>query len=71
MREYAIVKNTLTKIAARDAGVEGLDDLLNGPSAIAFVTGDVVEAAKGLKTFGKGSPGPRGHQGGFLDGKRS
>ncbi len=66
--EYAIVKNTLTKIAARDAGVEGLDDLLNGPSAIAFVTGDVVEAAKGLKTFGKDHPALV-VKGGFLDGK--
>jgi large subunit ribosomal protein L10 len=44
---YAVVKNTLTKIAARDAGVEGLDSLLEGPSAIAFVSGDAVDAAKG------------------------
>ena len=36
---YAVVKNTLTKIAAKEAGVEGLDDLLTGPTAIAFVTG--------------------------------
>lgn len=53
---YAVVKNTLTKIAAKEAGVEGIDDLLTGPSAIAFVTGDPVEAAKGLRDFAKANP---------------
>ena len=53
---YAVVKNTLTKIAAKDAGVDGLDDLLVGPSAIAFVKGDPVEAAKGLRDFAKVHP---------------
>ena len=53
---YAVVKNTLTRIAAREAGVEGLDDLLVGPSAIAFVKGDPVAAAKGLKNFAKDNP---------------
>ena len=53
---YAVVKNTLTKIAARDAGVEGVEDLLAGPSAIAFVKGDPVEAAKGLRDFAKIHP---------------
>ena len=53
---YAVVKNTLTKIAAKDAGVEGLDDLLVGPSAIAFITGDPVETAKGLRDFAKAQP---------------
>ena len=64
---YAVVKNTLTKIAAKDAGVEGLDDLLAGPSAIAFVHGDPVEAAKGLRDFAKSNP----HlviKGGYMDG---
>jgi large subunit ribosomal protein L10 len=64
---YAVVKNTLTKIAAKDAGVEGLDDLLVGPSAVAFVKGDPVEAAKGLRDFAKENP----HlviKGGVLDG---
>ncbi len=51
--EYAVVKNTLTKIAARNAGVEGLDDDLKGPSAIAFVHGDPVAVAKGLRAFAK------------------
>ena len=55
-RTYAVVKNTLTKIAASEAGVEGLDDLLAGPSAIAFVKGDPVEAAKGLRDFAKANP---------------
>ena len=50
---YTVAKNTLVKRAAKEAGVEGLDDLLTGPTAIAFVTGEVVEAAKALKTFTK------------------
>jgi large subunit ribosomal protein L10 len=53
---YSVVKNTLTKIAARQASVEGLDHLLSGPSAIAFVAGDPVEAAKGLRDFSKANP---------------
>ena len=54
--EYAVVKNTLTKIAAKNAGVEGLDDSLQGPSAIAFVHGDPVAVAKGLRAFAKAHP---------------
>jgi large subunit ribosomal protein L10 len=54
--EYAVVKNTLTKIAAKNAGVEGLDDELKGPSAIAFVHGDPVAVAKGLRAFAKANP---------------
>lgn len=50
---YTVAKNTLVKRAAKEAGVEGLDDLLTGPTAIAFVTGEVVDAAKALKTFTK------------------
>ena len=53
---YAVVKNTLTKIAAREAGVDALESLLEGPSAIAFVTGDPVEVAKSLKNFGRDNP---------------
>ena len=53
---YAVVKNTLTAIAAKEAGVEGLDADLAGPSAIAFVSGDPVEAAKGLRDFAKANP---------------
>ena len=65
---YAVVKNTLTKIAAKEAGVEGLDADLNGPSAIAFVTGDPVEAAKGLRDFAKANPALV-IKGGVLDGR--
>jgi len=64
---YAVVKNTLTKIAARDAGVSGLDDLLAGPSAIAFVKGDPVDAAKGIRAFAKDNPALV-IKGGLMDG---
>ena len=64
---YAVVKNTLTEIAAKEAGVEGLDADLKGPSAIAFVTGDPVEAAKGLRDFAKANPALV-IKGGVLDG---
>src|SRR5881397_2775634 len=50
---YAVVKNTLTKRAASDAGVAIDEALLVGPTAIAFVSGDPVEAAKGLRDFAK------------------
>ena len=53
---YAVVKNTLTSIAAKQAGVDVSDAHLAGPSAIAFVTGDPVEAAKGLRDFAKANP---------------
>jgi large subunit ribosomal protein L10 len=54
--EFAVVKNTLTKIAAERAGVDGLADLLVGPSAVAFVKGDAITAAKALKAFAKENP---------------
>jgi len=54
--DYAVVKNTLAKIAAKNSGIEGFDDLLTGPTAIAFIKGDVVEAAKGLRDFAKANP---------------
>jgi len=54
--KYSVVKNTLTKIAAKNAGVEISDDLLVGPSAVAFIKGDAVEAAKSLKNFQKENP---------------
>jgi len=53
---YAVVKNTLAKIAAKQSGIDGFDDLLTGPTAIAFIKGDVVEAAKGLRDFAKANP---------------
>ncbi|MDI2126902.1 50S ribosomal protein L10 [Yinghuangia seranimata] len=66
--EYAVVKNTLTKIAANEAGITELDDLLVGPSAVAFVTGDPVEAAKSLRDFAKANP-LLVIKGGVLEGK--
>lgn len=65
---YAVVKNTLAKIAANEAGISGFDDLLTGPTAIAFINGDVVEAAKGLRDFAKANP-TLVIKGGVLDGK--
>jgi large subunit ribosomal protein L10 len=53
---YAVVKNTLTQIAANEAGISSFDDQLAGPSAIAFVHGDTVAAAKALRDFSKANP---------------
>ena len=53
---YAVVKNTLTKIAANAAGISSFDDQLAGPSAIAFVHGDTVAVAKALRDFAKANP---------------
>lgn len=67
--QFRVVKNTLTKIAAREAGLgEELSPLLSGPSAVAFVHGDVSQAAKGLLDFAKANPALV-IKGGLLDGK--
>ena len=66
--DYAVVKNTLAKLAASQAGMAGFDELLIGPTAIAFLKGDVVEAAKGLRDFAKAHPALI-IKGGYLDGK--
>jgi large subunit ribosomal protein L10 len=65
---YTVSKNTLTKIAAHEAGIADIDALLTGPTAIAFVKGDPVEAAKGLRDFAKTHP-LLVVKGGVLDGK--
>jgi large subunit ribosomal protein L10 len=66
---FAVVKNTLTKIAVTEAGLsDQLSSMLAGPSAVAFVDGDVVEAAKGLRDFAKAHP-LLVIKGGVLDGK--
>jgi large subunit ribosomal protein L10 len=65
---YAVVKNTLTQIAASQAGVQAFDGLLTGPTAIAFINGDVVEAAKGLRDFARANPALV-IKGGVLEGK--
>lgn len=51
--KYAVVKNTLTEIAAKNAGVDAFEGMLNGPTAIAFIRGDAVAAAKSLTDFAK------------------
>ena len=66
--EYHVAKNTLIKIAANEQGIEGLDDLLVGPTAVAFIKGEAVDAAKVMKKFNKD------HdafviKGGYMDGK--
>src|SRR5215213_7137711 len=53
---YAVSKNTLTMIAAREAGIDGLDEQLVGPTAIAFIDGDPVVVAKGLRDFARTNP---------------
>jgi large subunit ribosomal protein L10 len=66
---FSVVKNTLTKIAATEAGVTSdLTQMLSGPSAIAFVRGDIVEAARGLRDFSRANPFLV-IKGGVLDGK--
>ena len=65
---YAVVKNTLTKIAANEAGIDSLDDMLAGPSALAFVHGDPVSVAKALRDFAKVNPNLV-VKGGYFDGR--
>ncbi|HCM81046.1 MAG TPA: 50S ribosomal protein L10 [Corynebacterium stationis] len=64
---YAVAKNTLTEIAAKEAGVEGLESHLTGPTAIAFVTGDPVNVAKALRDFAKDND-KLVLKGGYMDG---
>jgi large subunit ribosomal protein L10 len=65
---YAVVKNTLTDIAAKEAGVTAFDGQLTGPSAIAFVTGDPVETARSMRDFARENPALV-IRGGLLEGK--
>lgn len=65
--QYRVVKNTLTKIAAKEAGFNELDEFFTGSSAVAFVTGDPVAAAKGLRDFAKDNPALE-IKGGIVDG---
>lgn len=66
--EYKVVKNTLTKIAVSEAGVEGLDTYLEGPTAIAFSKEDPVAPAKILSNFAKNNDKLK-IKGGLLTGK--
>ncbi|QMV86197.1 50S ribosomal protein L10 [Corynebacterium hindlerae] len=65
--QYSVAKNTMIKLAAKEAGIEGLDDLLTGPTAIAFIKGEAVDAAKALKKFG-GDNKAFVVKGGYMDG---
>jgi large subunit ribosomal protein L10 len=65
---YRVAKNTLVKRAAEDAGVNGLEQLLVGPTAITFITGEPVDAAKALRDFAKTNQGLV-IKGGFMDGR--
>jgi large subunit ribosomal protein L10 len=64
---YRVAKNTLTTIAAREAGMEGLEDFLSGPTALVFCEDDPVGPAKALKAFAKDHPALE-FKGGYLDG---
>lgn len=66
--DYRVAKNTLTKIAAKQAGVDAFDSLLTGPTAIVFIKGDPVEVAKSLREFSKTNP-MLVVKGGMLEGK--
>jgi large subunit ribosomal protein L10 len=64
---YRVAKNTLVKRAAEDAGVQ-IDELLVGPTAITFITGEPVDAAKALRDFAKANQGLV-IKGGYMDGR--
>jgi large subunit ribosomal protein L10 len=65
---YRVAKNTLVKRAAENAGIQGLDALFTGPTAIAFVDGEPVDAAKALRDFAKDNKGLV-IKGGYMDGR--
>ncbi|SBS75883.1 50S ribosomal protein L10 [uncultured Mycobacterium sp.] len=65
---YTVAKNTLVKRAASDAGIEGLDELFAGPTAIAFIKGEPVDAAKAIKKFAKDNKALV-IKGGYMDGR--
>ena len=65
---YSVAKNTLVKRAAAEAGIEGLDEFFAGPTAIAFVNGEAVDAAKAIKKFAKDNKALV-IKGGYMDGR--
>ena len=65
---YAVAKNTLALLAAREAGIEGIDSTLTGPTAFTFITGDIAKVTKGLRDFAKAHPF-LAIKGGVLEGK--
>ena len=66
--KYRVAKNTLVKRAAEQSGVEGLEELFVGPTAIAFVEGEAVDAAKAIKQFAKDNKALV-VKGGYMDGR--
>jgi large subunit ribosomal protein L10 len=66
--QFSVVKNTLARRAAKDAGLEEVAELFAGPTAVAFVQGDAAAVAKALKDFGKAKPGLLELRGGLMDG---
>jgi len=66
--KYRVAKNTLVQLAAQEAGVEGLDELFVGPTAIAFIQGEPVEAAKAIRDFAKDNNALE-IKGGYMDGR--
>jgi large subunit ribosomal protein L10 len=67
--EYAVVKNTLTKLAANQVGFEALDDVLNGPTALAICNDDPVAAAKIICEYANKKDSTLKVKAGFVDGK--
>lgn len=53
---YAVAKNTLAALAAKDAGIEGVEETLTGPTAFTFISGDIAKVTKGLRDFAKAHP---------------
>jgi large subunit ribosomal protein L10 len=68
--QFSVVKNTLARKAAKDAGLEEVAELFVGPTAVAFVQGDAAAVAKALKDFGKTREGILELRGGLMDGNR-
>ena len=65
---YAVAKNTLALLAAREAGIDGIESTLVGPTAFTFITGDIAKVTKGLRDFAKAHPF-LAIKGGVLEGK--
>ena len=53
---YAVAKNTLALLAAREVGIDGIESTLVGPTAFTFITGDIAKVTKGLRDFAKAHP---------------
>ncbi|SDJ79290.1 LSU ribosomal protein L10P [Actinopolyspora mzabensis] len=65
---YRVAKNTLVRRATQEAGVEGIDDLIQGPTALTFIRGEPVDAAKTLRDFAKDHKALE-IKGGYMDGR--